>query len=125
MTFSDTGCGIDGKFLLCVFDRFRQADISKTRSSFGLGLGLSIIQSLVELHGGTVAVQSPGKDQVTTFTIRLPLRSNLPEKTPLATIQIQENEVTTASAELPPLVGVRVLVVLSLQSIAGILVILG
>jgi two-component system, chemotaxis family, CheB/CheR fusion protein len=111
MTFSDTGCGIDPEFLPYVFDRFRQADISKTRSSFGLGLGLSIVQSLVELHGGTVAVKSPGKDQGTTFTIRLPLRANLPEKMPLAAIQIHENEVTTPSAELPSLVGVRVLVV--------------
>jgi two-component system, chemotaxis family, CheB/CheR fusion protein len=112
MTFSDTGCGIEGEFLPCVFDRFRQADISKTRSSFGLGLGLSIVKSLVELHGGTVGVKSPGKDQGTTFTIRLPLRANLPEKMPLAAIQINENEVTTTpSTELPSLVGVRVLVV--------------
>jgi two-component system, chemotaxis family, CheB/CheR fusion protein len=111
MTFSDTGCGIDSEFLPCVFDRFRQADISKTRSSFGLGLGLSIVQSLVELHGGTVAVKSPGQDQGTTFTVRLPLRANLQEKVPLAAIQIHEGEVALTPAELPSLVGVRVLVV--------------
>jgi two-component system, chemotaxis family, CheB/CheR fusion protein len=109
ITFSDTGCGIDSEFLPSVFDRFRQADISKTRSSFGLGLGLSIVQSLVELHGGTVAVKSPGKDQGTTFTVRLPLRANLQERVPLAAIQI--NEAATPPAELPSLVGVRVLVV--------------
>jgi two-component system, chemotaxis family, CheB/CheR fusion protein len=111
ITFSDTGCGIDSEFLPCVFDRFRQADISKTRSSFGLGLGLSIVQSLVKLHGGTVGVKSPGKDQGTTFTVRLPLRVNLQEKVPLAAIQINENEVATPNENIPSLVGVRVLVV--------------
>jgi two-component system, chemotaxis family, CheB/CheR fusion protein len=111
ITFTDTGCGIDREFLPCVFERFRQADISKTRSSFGLGLGLSIVQSLVELHGGTVGVTSPGKDQGTTFTVRLPLRANLPENNaPLAVIQIRESEVDTPE-EIPSLVGVRVLVV--------------
>jgi two-component system, chemotaxis family, CheB/CheR fusion protein len=111
ITFTDTGCGIDGDFLLCVFDRFRQADISKTRSSFGLGLGLSIVQSLVELHGGTVAVKSPGKDQGTTFMVRLPLRANSQEKVPLSALQINECETTTLNEDLPSLVGVRVLVV--------------
>jgi two-component system, chemotaxis family, CheB/CheR fusion protein len=110
ITFSDTGCGIDREFLLCVFDRFRQADISKTRSNFGLGLGLSIVQSLVELHGGTIGVKSLGIDQGTTFTIRLPLRSNLQEPAPLAAIQISETN-TTANEELPSLMNVRVLVV--------------
>jgi two-component system, chemotaxis family, CheB/CheR fusion protein len=111
ITFTDTGCGIDGEFLPCVFDRFRQADISKTRSSFGLGLGLSIVRSLVELHGGTVAVKSPGKDQGTTFTVRLPLRANLQEKVPLSALQINECETTTLNEDLPSLVGIRVLVV--------------
>jgi two-component system, chemotaxis family, CheB/CheR fusion protein len=111
MTVTDTGCGIDSEFLPCVFDRFRQADISKTRSSFGLGLGLSIVQSLVELHGGTVGVTSLGKDQGTTFTVRLPLRGILPENVSLAAIQINESEVTKPKEDLPSLVGVRVLVV--------------
>ncbi len=111
MTVNDTGCGIDSDFLPCVFDRFRQADISKTRSSFGLGLGLSIVRSLVELHGGTVMVTSPGKDQGTTFTVRLPLRANLQEKVPLSALQINECETTTLNEDLPSLVGVRVLVV--------------
>jgi len=56
-----------------VFDRFRQADGSSTRSHGGLGLGLSIVRHIVELHGGSVAADSPGKDQGATFTIRLPL----------------------------------------------------
>jgi two-component system, chemotaxis family, CheB/CheR fusion protein len=111
ITFTDTGCGIDSDFLPYVFDRFRQADISKTRSSFGLGLGLSIVRSLVELHGGTVGVTSPGQDQGTTFMVRLPLRANLQEKIPLAAVQINESETTTTNEDLPSLVGVRVLVV--------------
>ncbi len=110
ITFSDTGCGIGGEFLPYVFDRFRQADISKTRSIFGLGLGLSIVQSLVELHGGTIGVKSLGIDQGTTFTIRLPLRSNLQEPIPLAAIQISEANITT-NEKLSSLMNVRVLVV--------------
>jgi two-component system, chemotaxis family, CheB/CheR fusion protein len=111
MTVTDTGCGIDSEFLPCVFDRFRQVDTSKTRSNFGLGLGLSIVLSLVELHGGTVGVTSPGKDQGTTFTVQLPLRVLLSENVPLAAIQINESEVTRPQEDLPSLVGVRVLVV--------------
>lgn len=70
---SDTGQGIEPEFLPYVFDRFRQADGSTTRSYGGLGLGLSIVRHIVELHGGDVAVDSPGKDQGATFTIKLPL----------------------------------------------------
>jgi CheY-like chemotaxis protein len=55
-----------------VFDRFRQQDPSTTRSSGGLGLGLSIVRSLVELHGGTVAAVSGGEGQGATFVVRLP-----------------------------------------------------
>jgi PAS domain S-box-containing protein len=70
---SDTGQGIDPAFLPYVFDRFRQADGSSTRSHGGLGLGLAIVRHITELHGGSVAADSLGKGQGSTFTVRLPL----------------------------------------------------
>jgi PAS domain S-box-containing protein len=71
---ADTGQGIPDEFLPHVFDRFRQADASTTRTSTGLGLGLAIVRHLVELHGGIVIAESPGRDQGSTFTVRLPVR---------------------------------------------------
>jgi signal transduction histidine kinase len=69
----DTGQGIDPEFLPFVFERFRQADSSTTRSYTGLGLGLAIVHNLVELHGGTVTADSEGLEKGATFTVRLPL----------------------------------------------------
>ncbi|MBD1889130.1 response regulator [Coleofasciculus sp. FACHB-SPT9] len=69
----DTGEGISPDFLPYVFDRFRQADNSITRSYTGLGLGLAIVRHLVELHGGTVRAESPGEGQGSTFIVKLPL----------------------------------------------------
>ncbi|MEH1998958.1 MAG: response regulator [Nostoc sp.] len=64
-----------------VFDRFRQGDSSSSKTTQGLGLGLSIVRDLIELHGGTVQAQSPGEGKGTTITIRLPLRSMPPKIT--------------------------------------------
>src|SRR5262249_9226006 len=70
---SDTGIGIEPEFLPHVFDKFRQADTSRTRPHGGLGLGLAIVRHLVESHGGTVYAQSSGDEQGATFVVRLPL----------------------------------------------------
>jgi signal transduction histidine kinase/CheY-like chemotaxis protein len=73
VSVSDSGQGIDPAFLPFVFERFRQADGSTTRKHGGLGLGLAIVRHLVELHGGTVKVDSKGIGQGATFFVRLPL----------------------------------------------------
>ena len=70
---SDTGQGIEPRFLSQVFDRFRQADASTTRRSTGLGLGLAIVRHLVEAHGGRVFVESEGPGRGAQFTVVLPL----------------------------------------------------
>ncbi|NEU83459.1 chemotaxis protein CheB [Nostoc sp. UIC 10630] len=84
---SDTGIGIPADLLPYVFERFRQGDSSSSKTNQGLGLGLSIVRHIVELHGGTVQAQSPGQGQGTTIIIRLPLRSMLPQITPLAYLE--------------------------------------
>jgi PAS domain S-box-containing protein len=75
LTVSDTGVGIAPAFLPHVFDRFRQADSSMTRVYGGVGLGLSLVRDLVELHHGHVSAESPGDGAGATFTVRLPLRA--------------------------------------------------
>ena len=74
---TDNGEGIEPEFLPHVFDRFRQADSSMERRHGGLGLGLSIVKQLVELHGGTILASSAGKGKGSTFTISLPLMATL------------------------------------------------
>ncbi len=73
ITVTDTGQGIAAEFLPFVFDRFRQADATPSRAHGGLGLGLAIVRSIADLHGGRIDVESPGVNQGTTFRLRLPL----------------------------------------------------
>ncbi len=80
---SDTGQGIAAEFLPHVFDRFRQADQTTTRTHGGLGLGLAIARHLIELHGGIIEATSDGEAQGTTFAITLPVMSSHIEPAPV------------------------------------------
>jgi signal transduction histidine kinase/ActR/RegA family two-component response regulator len=111
ISVSDTGAGIAPEFLPHVFDRFRQADGTTTRHHGGLGLGLSIVRHLVELHGGTVRAESPGEGHGSTFTVLLPVA-------PVYAADASEARVHPAARETLPafecpdrLDGLRVLVV--------------
>lgn len=73
ITVADTGQGIRPEFLPHVFERFRQADATTTREFGGLGLGLSIVKHLVELHGGQIRAKSAGEGHGATFCVELPL----------------------------------------------------
>lgn len=113
ITVKDTGIGISSEFLPYVFDRFRQADSSSTRSHGGLGLGLAIVRHLVEMHGGTVDVASPGKEQGTTFTVKLPLLKSQDSivHTEELTVNSQQANFNCLPISSSVLDGVRVLVV--------------
>jgi len=101
---SDTGRGIDPAFLPHIFERFRQADSSSTRSAGGLGLGLAIVRHLIELHGGSVTAESAGVDRGATFRVRLPVPALRPSAEPPA----QEAAITTRPGDLA---GIRILLV--------------
>jgi PAS domain S-box-containing protein len=77
---SDTGRGIDPEFLSHVFEKFRQAEVSRSRTVGGVGLGLAIVRSIVELHGGRVRADSEGPGKGSTFTIALPLVSAVQDR---------------------------------------------
>jgi CheY-like chemotaxis protein len=70
----DSGVGIENEFLPHIFDRFSQADASSRRNYTGLGLGLTIVRTIVELHNGEIRASSEGRDKGSTFTVRLPLQ---------------------------------------------------
>ncbi len=109
---SDNGQGIRAELLTHVFDRFRQGDSSTSKASQGLGLGLSIVRHVVELHGGTVQAESLGKDQGTTIIVRLPLRSVLPDVIPAIGLEASAKEpLEVMSQEVPSLTGLTILVV--------------
>jgi signal transduction histidine kinase len=78
---SDSGAGIAPRFLPHVFEIFQQADRGPSRPRGGLGLGLALVRHLVELHGGTVRVDSPGEGKGTVFTVGLPLDDGRPRRT--------------------------------------------
>lgn len=112
ITVTDTGEGITEEFLPFVFDRFQQADASITRKHGGLGLGLAITRHLVEMHGGTIEVQSKGKDHGSTFRLRLPLAPL--EVTKESTDRLEKATVyeeISKSTAAPKLSGVRVLAI--------------
>jgi two-component system CheB/CheR fusion protein len=102
---SDTGIGIPADLLPYVFERFRQGDSSSSKTSQGLGLGLSIVRHIVELHGGTVQAQSRGEGLGTTITVRLPLRSMPLEITPPTYLEprVLAETLDTLNGRNPPL----------------------
>jgi len=108
ISVEDTGVGIRPDFLPYVFDRFRQADAGTARNYGGLGLGLSIVKNLIELHGGQVRVKSRGENLGSTFIVSLPI-SHVHQVT--APVRLQERPDQPEDAEVPSLKGARLLVV--------------
>jgi signal transduction histidine kinase len=98
ITVRDSGRGIDPAFLPAVFDRFSQAESVSSRATGGLGLGLAIVRSIVELHGGEVTADSAGLGQGSTFRVMLPVTD-------------ADVLYDAAAAEVPNLDGRRILLV--------------
>ncbi|HEU4887734.1 MAG TPA: GAF domain-containing protein [Thermoanaerobaculia bacterium] len=109
LTVSDTGEGIDRQFLPYVFEPFRQADSSITRPHSGIGLGLAIVRSLVEMHGGRIRAASEGKGRGATFTLELPVIEAAPMM--VGKPKMERSVLPPASASLPSLLGLTVLVI--------------
>jgi PAS domain S-box-containing protein len=110
LTVQDTGEGIDPGFLPFIFEPFRQADNSTTRTHGGIGLGLSIVRTIVELHGGVVRATSEGKDRGATFIVELPVLET-PETTDGARPEADRVRALVERGELALLPDVTVLVV--------------
>jgi signal transduction histidine kinase len=111
VSVTDTGIGIPPEFVPYIFDRFRQADGSTTRSQGGLGLGLAIVRHLVDLHDGSVQVQSEGQRRGATFTVTLPIAKAAMLETSVhdSAIQASGNGSTRPNEHI--LNGLRILVV--------------
>jgi two-component system CheB/CheR fusion protein len=105
----DTGKGISAELLPLLFTRFKQADSSATREFGGLGLGLSIVRHLIDMHGGTVKAESPGEGKGSVFTVTLPCtQARLGETTGKYRSRQTTNETSALPAKLD---GLRILVV--------------
>lgn len=108
ISVADTGDGITAEFLPYVFDRFRQADASTTRSHGGLGIGLAIVRQLVEMHGGTVGVESAGSGKGSRFFLTLPVTQAAPHMQ----TEVRTAPVIVTNGDAPRcLAGTRILVV--------------
>jgi CheY-like chemotaxis protein len=107
----DTGQGISPHFLPHVFERFRQADDATTQRHTGLGLGLSIVCQLVELHGGTVHAASEDVGRGATFTVRLPADDARADRAPASVERRTTSSATSPAPRLQRLDGLRILVV--------------
>ena len=109
ITVTDSGEGIAGEFLPFVFDRFRQADSTFARQHGGLGIGLAIVRHLVEMHGGFVSADSPGKEKGSTFTVSFPLLAA--GRNADSHIEQAVNEPQSAQEQRADLSGVSVMIV--------------
>ncbi|MDZ8227723.1 PAS domain S-box protein [Nostoc sp. ChiVER01] len=91
---TDTGKGISADFLPYVFEHFRQEDSATTRKFGGLGLGLAIVRQIVEMHGGTVTVDTPGVKLGAIFTVQIPLAPQLTEAPILKQSPVKESDLS-------------------------------
>jgi signal transduction histidine kinase/CheY-like chemotaxis protein len=110
LTVTDNGEGISAEFLPHVFETFRQAEAGASRAHSGLGIGLSIVKHLVELHGGSIEAHSPGLGEGATFVVRLPIGPLVPETASLPRVPATKGETGVDSMPHRP-EGIRVLVV--------------
>jgi CheY-like chemotaxis protein len=108
LVVQDAGIGIRADLLPHIFDRFRQADTSSKRKYGGLGLGLTIVKNLVELHGGTISAHSDGENSGATFTVKLPLASESLLHGVLQTSNVASGNDDQSSR---PLEGLRILLI--------------
>lgn len=111
ISVTDTGEGIPNEFLPHIFERFSQADGSASRRHGGLGLGLSIVKTLVEMHGGKVSAHSAGRGKGSTFKLSLPLRVTSGEEDHRTSSAGQSQASIASHSGMPKLAGARVLVV--------------
>lgn len=107
----DTGKGLPKNVIPYIFDRFRQAEASTTRSQGGLGLGLAIVRHLVELHGGTVWCDSPGAGMGSTFCVQFPMQSLYDEQISEWRSASPQVRIPAPSPSSSKLVGIQILVV--------------